>query len=681
MSTWLINGSTPETLGLRIVGGEFRAGGPSTVTLEANAQFDAAEAFSYGDEVTITRDGAPYFTGTARLVPKRGTGAEEAIRYVVEDAWADLERTTYQEEWQINGAGVLLPMVVLGLKQDGTRIDVGAQIAEVLAFAADAGIPIQAGTMPTGMNLWPAEASGVSCAEVIRTSLRLHPDWIPWIDHTTTPPTFNVTPAATATARSLAVPGAVDVNVTKRDARLPNCVRIVFTTATDIDGTVYRDATVQKYPVDGPDSGPGVLCVQVELAGGSASIQKQQVTTRTLPATGATQTAKKNWLNAKFPWLAGVDPDHYSVDTFSLGLIENPDTEPDAINPHALPLPLESLDDAPRELVKGAVHEWMRKRVGQIQVGIEITPVQTGANKADDDERKLLESIPTTFTVTGTNAQTRVYRGRLQWKTTAEQAPAGIAQAYYNTIAAGCLYEGSVTILEEDVGATRWHGSAINLTGGVTGWATMKAPIHNVRWDLQSQLVTISFGPNPDYSVQDFIEYLRLLRSRGTTWMAGTERTSSELGAESEPSAKGDVAGPKEVPQKEAGFPPRGANLDLWLDSPGSPAILRHVIRNGQFLGRVDDEEAPPAWYYVPDTLIEAGRYGRNVKMILRYIGVGLIAEGGYNHLCDPEVLSEVNYYWLNGKPVGTTEPTGWGDLDFDTIIADQLTWTVVGSP
>jgi len=208
MSEWLINGETPEALGLRLVGGEFRTGGTSTVTLERVCPFDETESLAYGDDVEITSDGAPFFKGKCRAIPKNADNASEGHDYLIEDAWAELERTVYQEPWGSYGGPFLSPTVILGMDSTGTRIGVGKQILEAINFAADPdgpNIAIQAGSIPDGMLLWPSEVSGLSCAEIIRTSLRYYPDWVAWIDHTTDPVTFNVTPRASATARTLAV--------------------------------------------------------------------------------------------------------------------------------------------------------------------------------------------------------------------------------------------------------------------------------------------------------------------------------------------------------------------------------------------------------------------------------------------------------------------------------------------
>ena len=548
MSAWLINGNTPEALGLRVVGGEFRTGGASTVVLERICQFDDTESLAYGDAVEITRDGSAFFKGKCRAIPKSATGgSEEGHDYLIEDAWSDMERTVYQELWGSYSGTFLSPNVILGMNQSGVKIGVGTQIAEAIDFAVSSSIDIQAGSIPAGMMLWPSVASGLSIAEVIRTSLRYYPDWIAWIDHTTTPPTFNVTPRASATARTLAVTDCSDFTVTKTSDRVPECVRILFLTAHLVGEDVFRDGVMQKYPVDGPESGPGVLTTVIELAGMNVQIEKQQVYTRTIPTTEDILTTARPWLKLHFPEIADIDITHFGLTHWNLKLLAN-DVAVTPIDDKLPRKPATSLSHVPRELVKGNIAEWMQKYYGMVMVefGVRPTALATAA------EKKLLAKLPPYKTVAATNAVTKIYRGVSSF-VAGDQAPAGIAQAYYETLVAGCYFEGRATLIEQDVGATRWHGSKLHLSGGVSEWATMGAPIHSVAWDIASQKVELSFGPNPDYSVQDFLEYLRLLNKRQHTDITPAERTGNTLGSEFKNSHKGDSVNPIDGPETVTG--------------------------------------------------------------------------------------------------------------------------------
>ncbi len=590
--SWLINNQTPEALGLTLAAGEFRAGSAGTLRLTSGHPADAGDVFAHNAAVTVTYNDVVFFRGKARRADKSASGEEEGHDYVIEDAWSDLETTTYQENWAYGDSGViLLPQVWLGVDHTGTRITVGQQIAAAVAFAATAGVAIQAGSMPAGLDLWPTEVTGMSCAEVIRTCLRYHPDWVPWIDHTTTPhPTLQVTPRDSATVRTLAFTETDEVGATKRDDRLPDCVRIVFTTATEIDGAVYRDCTIQKYPVDGADAGPGVLTTMIEMGGASATIAKQQIETRPLPVPGfSTRDEAKDWVKLHYPIIGAIANTHFGITAWAAAVVADANPKPDPINPHSARLALRDMDDAPYELVDGSVHEWMRQRVGKVEVKMTITP----GPLATAAEIELLKKIPPVTYVTGTTATTKIYKGRPQWLTVAEQAPAGLAEAYYNIIQAGCMYEGRASFVTSGMGAGGWAGGVLNISGGAGGWATMKAPIHSVSFDLQTDQVTLGFGPNPDFSVQDYAEYLRLLRNRPAMWMSREERTSPTLGDEAGPSAKyGDAIGPSAGPKETAVLggdtkPPFWAEIVMEeAATEGDPGTPKWIVTRGRVFER-----------------------------------------------------------------------------------------------
>jgi hypothetical protein len=550
MSTWLINEATPESLGLQVVGGTFRSGYASSVQLSAVRDFDAAELLSgYGGTVTIKRNGSAFFKGKIRAIPKMGSGSAEGQDYLVEDAWAELERTTYQEPWATGAGSVLLPRCFLGVNAVGTRITLAQQITEALDFAIAAGVSLQVGSVPTGMLLWPEEVDGMSCAQVIRTSLRYHPDWIPWIDHTTTPPTFNVTPRASATAMAIAATACSQLTVTETQDSLPDVVRICFITASEVDGEQSRSVTIQKFPATiggdpSPDSGPGVLSTTVDLQGVRAAYQKQQVKTRSIPTDAA---SCRTWLKKKFPSLAGVPDEAYTIEDFETALIVDADDNPDPINAAAPRMAAETLSDCPRELIEGSVHEWMRKKVGKVHVKYTLS---AGDLEGWLTHFKTISAAGQGISVTGTNAITKTYKG-LSSYSSGDDIPAGVAEAYYNTIHAGCRYQGSITLLTDSL-STPWHGKKLNLTAGVSAWATMGAPIHAVRWDAQSEEASIEFGPTPEYSVQDFLAFLKLLRNRPATWITGSDRTSEALSSNA-PEVIGGAVLPTDIPEPKNG--------------------------------------------------------------------------------------------------------------------------------
>lgn len=560
---WKINGASMEALGLRLVSGEFRTQGASSMVLEAARDFDAAELMAFGSSAVLTRteDGAgiTFFRGKVASIPKSGSGDGEGHSYRIEDAWAALEETIYQEEWALGASSYLFPRFVFGIGPAAgggfERINVGKQIENVIAYAAGVGVEIQAGDIPAGETPIPSEMTNMSCAEVIREALKLHPDWLPWLDHSTSPPTFHVTAAAALTARSIAVDGSArveDFKVIERTDMLPESVRIVYEFATTIVDEVFRNAVIDKYPAAGPDGGPRVIQASIPLAGLQMQVQKSRVQTRTIP-TSSTDTGIQQFIIANWPHLAGVDPDDIEVDSWSRELLSDGEPHPDPINPEATRITVSDVSDLPRQLVRGSLEDWMRRKVGLVRLTATIhaadgAPAETAAAIAKGTPAKV---------ITATNADTKVYRGMTQW-VAAEDVPVGVAQALYQAIHSGCRHEGSVTLVDEDVTATRYHGCKLNLTGGLAAWSSMGAPIHSVQFNIDSGRTVIGFGPAPHLAPQDFLEMQRILRARPATWWSVEERGSNRIGGDGKPSARGDTVGGYDGPENI--FEPSGGS-------------------------------------------------------------------------------------------------------------------------
>lgn len=549
MSThWTLNNRPLSSWGLRIIAGNFRAQGVSTMTLERAVEYDAPSILPYGTPVILARNSVPYFQGRVASVPKYASGSEEGQTIEVADAWDELEKTIYQETWAAGASGtVMQPRSVLGIgKVSGAwaNLNVGQQITAVVAYAIAQGLALQMGSVPSGERLLPHEVSNISCAEAIQMALKYHPDWIPWIDHSTTPPTLNVTPIGTATAASFPLDGTGEViafEVTSREDLLPASVRIVYESADELAGDVYRKIVVDKYPPSGPDGGPQVLTATIPLEGMRAQIQKSRIQTRALPGTAATAKA---WLKKKFPQIAAIADADLHVATWSLELVSEDDGDfPQPVSPQAPRLKLEHLSQATHELVRGTLEDWMRRRSGPVRVYFELT----GNPSLSDAQLELLRRLPASIIVTGTNAVTKTYKSISSWSA-AESTPVGIAQAVYTALHASMPYQGSVTVAADEIPSVPYHGRVVCLP---PTWASMAAPVHSVDWDVGSGTMRLGFGPAPHLAPADFLEMQRIMRARPVTWWTFEERGASALGAESGPSASGDTVGGFEAARAE----------------------------------------------------------------------------------------------------------------------------------
>jgi hypothetical protein len=330
------------------------------------------------------------------------------------------------------------------------------------------------------------------------------------------------------------------------DDRIPTGVRICYITAGLIGDNVYRTLSVDQFPsvptaARVAPAEPGVIVTSVELAGMQVQIQKQQIQTRNLPTS---ESGAIDYLKIKFPAIKDIPAAKINIKTWTTAVIASTEDESPPIDEKLVRIPGGTRTDLPRELVKGVVTEWMRKKVGRVLVELSVEAVD-----ASDEERAKIESLPKSFTVVATDATTKIYRGVSSF-TEAEDVPVGIAQAFYENLVAAARFEGRITMEDEEVYAGRLHGKKLNLTGSLLAeWASMNAPIHRVLYDLANRRTTVHFGPNPDLSFNDFLDYLRLLNKRPNNMISQGERSGDRLGDESEISAEGDTIGPYDSPE------------------------------------------------------------------------------------------------------------------------------------
>lgn len=484
----------------------------SELTMEVSTAFDAAEAFPYGAAVVLAVGGTTIFRGKVGRNPRVASAESETQQVVAFDAWDELERTTYNEGWKLGTGTVMLPRAILGLSSTGVAITTGAQIEEAVDYAASVGCAIQFGTAPAGLTLWPSEVSNVSVADVIRQSMRFHPDWVLWLDHSTSPATLNVDSIATATSRGAALDGSAGVtNLQVREVaeRVPAGVRIVYEATNQIDGAAVRSVQIDSA---GATAGPGVLSAVIQLAGAQVQSQAQRVETRDLPTDQATAKA---WLKLKWPDLNDIPDGQFDVTTFSKRLVpEGP--QPPGINDELERLAVADVSELPRELVRGSVEDWMQVKVAEIAVVVELKP---NASTSAANRQKLPSGRRVIY-VTGTTATTKTYKGIANWQP-AESAPTGIATAIYNALQA-TTSEGSLTIVGDEVDGTRWHGCKISLLGAGTGL------IHSATHDVMRGETRIEFGPPPYLSPGDWVELQKAMRRRQPTWTFNRDSNEPE---------------------------------------------------------------------------------------------------------------------------------------------------------
>jgi uncharacterized repeat protein (TIGR01451 family) len=153
-----INGQTPQTFAQNFfhnVRHELRHTDLDRLTFTASGRaIDAAPLMSFGDALAVTRNGKPFFAGTALPPRLVGQNNEENHLYTVVSPWYDLTRTFYQQQrtvWDgtyVNEGGILLPhtvteylsTLVLFMQQNGSLLTAQQQIQDAINFAVNHGM-------------------------------------------------------------------------------------------------------------------------------------------------------------------------------------------------------------------------------------------------------------------------------------------------------------------------------------------------------------------------------------------------------------------------------------------------------------------------------------------------------------------------------------------------------------
>jgi len=496
------------------------------VTFRADGRpSDSDPLFNYGSTVRLFRNGMSWFYGRVVQVPSRATAKSEDQLYRLAGPWWYLENLVFQQAWETtNGIDSTLvatnkSRLVLGQKNDGTKLSTGAAILEVLAYATARGTPLTVGEVTPDAIAPYEEALDLSCAETIRRFLRWTPDAAVAFDYTTVPyPTLSIFRRSEAPIVSLPAYGAPmsGFDLTPRhDLQVPSVV-LKFEQTNDINHDTFTSLTVQAAPTTATGNEPGALVMTLDLAGARATYQQQKVRTAFIP-TSETSAGVIGWWKGKFPWLNDFADSDLAVVTGSLTrAIENPSNYPDVM-----------LSDLPNELLEGSVAAWMNRNAAPllVQATLQYSGAETDASSAvfDASNQRVVYTR-----VIGTNAETQTY-SRLTSETEAEAVPEGLAQVLFDAV--GVLhYDGTLELTEEECSGVGTPGSLVNLTGGRAEWTTMGAQIQRVEELVDTGQTRLIVGPGKHLRHGDLVELLRINRQRRTSFRLNERTTGSGSG-------------------------------------------------------------------------------------------------------------------------------------------------------
>lgn len=431
--------------------------------------------FAWESQWVLRRSGTIVFRGrVATPAGRSGNAGGESVSIELRDAWWDLERTIYVQEWSHATATTLATTQTsrARLCWDGatTRQTTAEAMAVVIAAATAAGteVSLDVSEMPA---LTPPPIEGVNrmCSQLILDLLRWHPECSAWIESDAEGDTLVVRNRSTAAVRTIAIGGTgttlESVDLATRDDLVVDSVHVIYESeiarSASIPGEAEGDpATIRVRPrlAVHKDVYPAlstitrrsmVITIPYQSPSGSGSQpptppqpHRVPIKTRPLPPTGSYNTeAEKFWLKALGLSALGLGADDIKLPTSTVGRTkvhtvsfahpeDDPDDPlydvPDPVNPESTVVwrpPSEA--DLPRYLVHGQLAGWMNVEAAELNCTATVAVKKATVDALPDRERALfhkknprvgtVSGVPAYLVdgsarVMGTTAKTQIYK-------------------------------------------------------------------------------------------------------------------------------------------------------------------------------------------------------------------------------------------------------------------------------
>lgn len=263
--------------------------------------------FAGGTRVALYHDSTCVFRGRVDDPRVTRSGGVWRWNYSVSGPWWYLDHVAAQQAWTVIDHDAETEIsankgrILFGVGNQGQLITTGEMLSQFIAQAVAAGVPISPGTVLAGMYVPDWSSVDVSLGEAMRSILAWHPTAVAWWDYAPLTPKLNIRLASTLD--STVVDGS-DRSVEAVDSRprtdlqpagvvlkyervktiqtvqlisgatssyvLPS-VAVTLGRGPEGDGPgptlQYEYVTPDRYPVDAPDQGIGVLSYSVDWRG------------------------------------------------------------------------------------------------------------------------------------------------------------------------------------------------------------------------------------------------------------------------------------------------------------------------------------------------------------------------------------------------------------------------------
>ncbi len=486
---------------------EFRSGDVDQATITVEDDMDSAVMFPHDESIEIIRTEAGeadevFFRGTCKTHPADGDGSQESLSHTVVGPGYYLQRCTYEQRWKGYDSGTSSAQwqyksrVILGQDEAGLTINIGEQIRDIVQFAIDRGAPIQ---LPSSISGWPTqelakdEAHDIRCTDAINRLLAYVPDYRYSFDHNQSPPLFQLRKRSTTDLTSHPLTSLCNLKIRPRHDLTPVGIKIYFERATTgSDGTEYELAEVQEA---GTTDSCETLVHTIKLDGAGGVGATQKIQTQQWPADMHAAT----WWQERCPALAAHPAANIMVETpttdYADGLVD-------------------LQEDYPRFVTGGSIHDFMDVDPTYVTITAAVTVTSKDAAGLVMEQFVINQALK--LLVINDDADFdddgfKTYRN--DGSSGGETPPASLAATLYAAWSQ-LQYDGSCEIIEDECSWWGNPGDVINISGGRTEWATMRAQVSIIRQELPSGRTVIQFGPDKHISPDDLAALLWNMNNR-----------------------------------------------------------------------------------------------------------------------------------------------------------------------
>jgi hypothetical protein len=509
------------------------------------------------------------FTGYQTTQPGDVDGKSRGITLVFKDAIWLMQNTTFQQLWNIASTPTSpdwISRCVLFMDINSwvpnVYQSVQWQITQIIAYAAQCGIAIQAGTIDYSgwfLNYYHCRALSIwdallKCLEPIASAKV-------WVDGSTATPTLNVrtrsniaamaTPAGTGPGPVTLPYEGVDAlgrqhhsshGFTPRYDLIPPQVVLQYQINNTYNGKPAPSWTNDVWPpsVGGSADGqmPFALVCPIDLTGAAVTSETGTLDCEPLACVGGSHAAKRAWWTSK----RGGEQDKLSDYRARFGSNTLADATVVDDNGNAI-----DLTQYPNRIVKGTYHAWMKSgatQVNAIRAHIKVntqfteydvagsTPAETDTN-GNVTRKANSHDLHCHVTLTNAPAGVTGFTGQ-QLTAYAETPVANLAQNIFSDRAI-LDYDGTHEIIDpglkngamltQPLSQIIGHWNVLNFSGGNAAWLTANMTISGTEIDLVTNHIRIEVGPSKHLQPQDWSSILQFFRYR-RLYMASSVRAT-----------------------------------------------------------------------------------------------------------------------------------------------------------